>query len=102
MILISGATGRTGRHLVDALIAGGIPARAIVRDPGKAADLRRRGLDVITGDLRDGEVLARAMHGIEHALLATANGPEQWDIEKRFIETAAAAGVAHVVKLSAP
>lgn len=101
MILISGATGRTGRHVVGALLARGIPARAIVRDPGKAAELERQGLEVVIGDLGDHALLTRAMRGIDRALLAMANAPGQMDIEKGFIDAAAAAGVERLVKLSA-
>lgn len=101
MILISGATGKTGRWVVEYFLAAGIPVRAIVRDPAKAAAMSRLGLDVITGDLRDRSILTQAMHGIERAMLATANAPEQLEIETGFIDAAATAGVSHIVKLSA-
>lgn len=38
MILVTGATGKVGRHLVAALLARGTPVRALTRDPA-AADL---------------------------------------------------------------
>lgn len=101
MILISGATGKTGRRVIEYFLASGIPVRAIVRDPAKGEALRARGIEVVTGDLRDAAVLAQAMRGSDQALLATANAPEQLEIETRFIDAAAAAGVTHVVKLSA-
>lgn len=101
MILITGATGTTGRPLVEHVIAADIPARAIVRDPGRAVALRARGLQVVTGDLRDEAVLAAALKGVERAFLLTANSEGQGALEIRFIDAAVTAGVAHVVKLSA-
>lgn len=101
MILISGATGRTGRAVIEYLLASGKPVRAIVRDPAKGEALRARGIEVVTGDLRDRALLTRAFVGVERAMLATANAPEQLDIETGFIDAAAAARVTHVVKLSA-
>lgn len=101
MILITGTTGTTGRPLVEHVIAADIPARAIVRDPGQADKLRARGLQVVTGDLRDEAVLAAALMGVERAFLLTANSDGQAALEIRFIDAAVTAGVAHVVKLSA-
>lgn len=101
MILLTGATGRTGRPLVDRVVEEGIPARALVRDASKADALRDRGLEVVVGDLSDHAAVQRAMDGIERALLLAANSPDQWEQERGFIEAAAAAGVGHVVKVSA-
>ena len=101
MILLSGATGKTGKQLVNLIVAGKLPARALVRDPAKAAQLRARGLEVVIGDLLDDAALTRAMSGIERAFLLTANAQNQYALEKRFIDAARAAAVSHVVKLSA-
>lgn len=101
MILLSGATGKTGKQLVNLVLAGNLPARALVRDPAKAAELRARGLEVVVGDLLDDTALTRAMNGIERAFLLTANAENQYLLEKRFIDAAKAAAVAQVVKLSA-
>lgn len=100
MILVTGATGRTGRPLIERIVANGIGARVLVRDPGAAAVLQQRGLEAIVGDIGDDGVLQRAFDGVDRALLLTANGERQWEQERRFIETATAAGVGHVVKLS--
>lgn len=101
MILLTGATGRTGRPLVDLIVDAAIPARALVRDATKAEALRERGLDVVVGDLSDRAAVQRAMDGIEHALLLAANSPDQWEQERGFVEAAVAARVGHVVKVSA-
>jgi len=36
MIVVTGATGFLGRHVVTALLAGGHPVRALVRQPSRA------------------------------------------------------------------
>ena len=101
MILICGATGKTGRQLLNLLKASGIPARAIVRDPAKAAGLRDRGFEVVIGDLGDREVLAGALKNVDHAFLLMANSENQCTVEKQFIDAAQTAGTRHIVKLSA-
>ena len=70
MILISGATGNTGRAVIEFLLVSGIPVRAIVRDPAKWEALRAHGMEVVTGDLRDRSLLARAFDEVQRAMPA--------------------------------
>ncbi len=100
MILLTGSTGKTGSEVGRQLQAAGVPFRALVRNPAKAEALRAMGADVVVGDLADGEVLKRALDGVERALLVMPNGEEQLLLEQRFTDHAARAGVAHLVKLS--
>jgi nucleoside-diphosphate-sugar epimerase len=58
--LVTGATGFVGGHLVDALLARGDVVTALVRSPAKAADLGRRGVILVPGDLDDRTAMARA------------------------------------------
>ena len=64
-VLVTGATGFTGGHLARRLAAAGDRVRAIVRDPARASDLTRAGIEVVAGDLTDRASLARAMAGVE-------------------------------------
>jgi len=61
-VLVAGATGRLGGPLAYRLIANGHRVRALTRDPESAAAgrLRRRGADVVVGDLDDPPSLRRA------------------------------------------
>nr|WP_258544551.1 NmrA family NAD(P)-binding protein [Micromonospora provocatoris] len=54
-VLVTGATGRQGGATVRALLAAGVPVRALVRDPAatKAAAVAALGAELVTGDLRD-------------------------------------------------
>jgi dihydroflavonol-4-reductase len=51
--LVTGATGLVGSHVVDELLARNEAVRALVRDPAKAAELERRGVEVAVADVRD-------------------------------------------------
>lgn len=62
-VVVTGATGFVGRHLVRRLVAEGTPVRVLVRDPGRLpADLRDR-VDRVAGDLRDPDAVMRAIDG---------------------------------------
>lgn len=100
-ILITGATGRTGRHVVAELGARGIAARALVRDPAKAAWMRDHGVEPVAGDLDRPETYAAHLQGIERVLLLAPNSPDQVRVECAFIDAAKAAGVRLLVKYSA-
>jgi len=77
--LVTGATGHLGANLVRRLLAGGEAVRVLVRpdDRSQAMD----GLDVerVSGDLRDPNAVARAVHGCDRvyhagALVSTVEG----------------------------
>lgn len=97
MILVIGGTGRIGAGLVDQLVQARTPARMLVRDPARA----RAGLEAVRGDLDDTESLSPAMAGIRSVFLLTTQSPRQLTQEQAVIAAARAAGVAHVVKVSA-
>lgn len=62
-VLVTGATGFTGGRLVWRLVRDGHVVRALVRQTGNASSLPAQ-VERISGDLRDGEALARAVAGI--------------------------------------
>ncbi len=99
MILLTGATGRVGR-LVTRRLTGAAPLRLLIRDPARAAGLAGPDVDVVGGDFDDPASLRRALTGVRSALLVTAN-PLTHAHDENFVAAARAAGVRHVVKLSA-
>lgn len=68
MILIVGATGNVGGTVCEALRAQGKTVRAMVRessDPGRVRWLEKLGTEVVRGELRDPDSLARACDSAE-------------------------------------
>lgn len=114
MVLLTGASGFVGGHLVEALTtaraAHAWPVRALVR-PGQPSEyLRQRGFEVVVGDLADPRSLRAAVEGVESVvhlvgLLREAPGArfESVVVEgtRSLVDAARAAGVRRFVYLSA-
>ena len=101
MILVTGATGLNGRELVRRLSERGVPVRALVRSPAKAAALAALpNVEIVEGDMARPETLAGALRGVDRAMLISSSDPAMLDVQSNFIAAAAKAGVRHVVKLS--
>ena len=68
MILITGATGTTGREVVEELRRlGAKGVRALVRDPARADFIREAGFETVAGDFDRPETLDAALEGVERA-----------------------------------
>ena len=79
MIVVTGATGRLGRQIVEQLLASLPPAGIAVsaRDPDKAQDLARRGVRVRHGDFSAPESLTSAFEGASQLLIVSSNAAAQ-------------------------
>ncbi|MFI2782048.1 NAD(P)H-binding protein [Streptomyces sp. ALB3] len=97
MILVTGATGTVGREVARQLAADHA-VRLMSRSPARPAVSGPRVETAVADFTRPGS-LARALSGVRAAFLVTSHPVEPHD--ERFLEAAAAAGVGHVVKLSA-
>jgi uncharacterized protein YbjT (DUF2867 family) len=109
LVLVAGATGRTGQQLVRELDAAGYRVRALVRDPGAARSVLGDKVEYATGDVRERETLDTALRGVRFAISAIgatrkdpANGPEFVDYEgvRNMAEAAAAAKLDQLVVVS--
>jgi uncharacterized protein YbjT (DUF2867 family) len=100
MILLTGATGKTGGETAKQLVEKGASLRALVRDEAKAADLKAAGVELVVGDMSDADSVKQALDGAEKAFMLMPNGKQQLALEKQFTELAVAAGVKHLVKMS--
>lgn len=75
-VLVTGATGLVGSHLLDELLSRGIETRVLVRDPHKAETMRRRGVDVRLGDIREPGLMNLVVRDIDVVYhCAAAVGP---------------------------
>jgi uncharacterized protein YbjT (DUF2867 family) len=68
MILVTGATGRLGGHVVRALRRMGHPVRSLVRKGSEYFWLNDTGSHYFFGDLRDSRSLYRACSGVRHVI----------------------------------
>ncbi|MEU9834959.1 NAD(P)H-binding protein [Streptosporangium sp. NPDC048047] len=99
-ILVTGATGNIGRHVVDRLVGAGQRVRAMTRDP-RAARLAD-GVEAVYGDFERPETWADALDGVERvhlfpfAYVAAGAGDGAG-----FVEQAVRAGVHRFVVHSA-
>jgi uncharacterized protein YbjT (DUF2867 family) len=66
-VLVAGATGFVGSHLVPALLQEGHNVRCLTRDPDRAADRLPEGVDVVRGDVHEPASLADVLTGMHAA-----------------------------------
>jgi nucleoside-diphosphate-sugar epimerase len=63
--LVTGATGFIGTTLVERLLSRGDEVRALVRDPGRASELRTMGAELVRGDVARPESLSSAVPEVD-------------------------------------
>lgn len=106
-VLVIGASGGTGRRVVDRLVVDGHRVRAMVRRPDQAAELTAAGARTVTGDL-EGE-MDHAVEGVEAVLFCAGSGAKtgpdatlRVDLHGavRTIDACVAHGVSRFVMLS--
>ena len=97
-MLVTGATGTIGRHVIDQLVQRGASVRALVRDPARA-DFPA-GVDVVKGDLMDPDSLRGAFAGTSALFLLNAVTPDEFTQALIALNLAREAGIEHVVYLS--
>ena len=100
-ILISGATGATGRAAVETLSRNNQYVRALVRhDDARADNLRELGAQVVVGDLLDIDSVRTAMEGITSAYFVFPIAPELLQATAYFAQAAREARLRSIVNLS--
>lgn len=97
-ILVTGATGRVGCHVVDSLVQRGAPVRALTRDPAKATF--PAGVEVVQGDMLDIEAMRTALSGVRTLFLLNAVTGDEFTQALVTLNLAREAGVECVVYLS--
>lgn len=100
MILLTGATGKTGSATAKSLNERGIKFKALIRNEEKKAGLESLGAEVIMGSIDNTESVDQSMEGVETALILLPNSESQLNLERRLVDSAKQAGVKRVVKVS--
>lgn len=100
-LLVLGATGATGRLVVDQALNAGHSVRALVRSPQKLTTTHAA-LEVVTGQATGTGDVIRAMNGIDAVIstLGAAKGTVMTDATRAIILGAEANAVSRVVLLS--
>ena len=79
MLIVIGATGKVGRHVVAGLLERGSAVRALARDPATARV--PSGVELVAGDLSDPQTLAQHLDGVDAVFLVwpflSADGAEE-------------------------
>ena len=99
-VLVTGATGRTGPLLVDALRSDGNSVRALVRATSTIPPQWDGAVDLAVGDLTDPASVREAMADIDALVLLSPMDPDIDRLERPAIDAARDAHVQHVVKIS--
>ena len=106
---VAGATGETGRRIVQELVARNIPVRALVRDVEKARAILPPDVELVLGDVLEAQSLNAALGDSTVLLCATGakpsfdpTGPYKVDFEgtKNLVDAAKSKGIKHFVLVS--
>ena len=104
LVLVTGATGYIGSHLVPRLLDGGYTVRALSRSPGKLSDEWRDRVQVAQGDAASDDDVRAALDGVDvlYYLLHSMDGGGDFvardrELARRFARLAEQAGVRRIV-----
>ena len=97
-ILVTGATGRVGRQVVQQLVTRGANVRVLVRDPSKA-DFPSS-VEIVKGDLLDIDSLRSAFKGVSTLFLLNAVAGDEFTQALITLNIARESGVDRLVYLS--
>jgi uncharacterized protein YbjT (DUF2867 family) len=98
-IAVAGATGRVGSTLINLLTSDPVDVVALTRQPEQAR--LPRGVEVAAIDFDKTKSIEDALRGADRLFIAHGTSPQQVTNEIALIDGAVAAGVGHIVKLSA-
>jgi NAD(P)H dehydrogenase (quinone) len=100
-VLVTGATGDTGRATVDELLARGQRVRALAHGQDeRSKKLQERGVEVVYGDLLDFGQVKAALHGVQRAYFVYPIRPGILQATAYFAQAAKQAGVDGIVNMS--
>jgi uncharacterized protein YbjT (DUF2867 family) len=105
-VLVVGATGYLGSHIVTHLRQAGYPVRALARDPQRLAEERERGVEVFAGQVTRPETLDGLCDGVSVVVStlgvrSLARKPTPWEVDYQgnlnVLTRARQAGVRHFI-----
>ena len=109
IVVVAGATGRTGRLIVEELLNRSYQVRAMVRSAAQAGALQREGVELAEGDLTSIDSLEKIIEGA-HYLISAIGSKKPFNKEENnrvdnmgnqnLTKSALAKGVRHMVVIS--
>ena len=108
-VLVVGASGYIGSHIVGHLRRAGYAVRALVRNPDQLADERAQGVELFVGQVTRPETLAGLCDGVSVVISALgvrslARKPSPWEVDYQgnlnVLTLAQQAGVTHFIFLA--
>jgi uncharacterized protein YbjT (DUF2867 family) len=108
-VFVAGATGETGRRIVETLVQRSIPLRAMVRDVEKAKQVLPESVEFVIGDVLKPDSLREAIADCDTIICATGaqpsfdfTGPYKVDYEgtTNLVDIAREKGIQHFVLVS--
>lgn len=102
LILVTGASGRTGRRCIAHLVACGARVRVLVRREDAASELKQAGAaEVHLGDMFNAAAIAEVLHGADQVLhICPPMHPSEHDLARDMIGAAKRAGLRRFVMWS--
>lgn len=100
MILVTGATGNVGSHVVDMLITESLPVRVTTRDKQNIPVQWADNVDVSVIDFSKPESIQAALKNIESLILITPANEEMEQQQKDIVKLAKKNDVKRIIKLS--
>lgn len=103
LVLVTGATGKQGGAVVEALLQRGHQVRATTRNPDSkaATNLKLKGVDVVKADFSDSVSLLRAATGVDtlYAMMTPLEAGIEAEVQQgiALVDAAKAAGVGHLI-----
>jgi NAD(P)H dehydrogenase (quinone) len=99
--LVTAAAGKTGRPTALELLSRGLPVRALVRrDDARADALRRRGAEIVVGNVNDVHDVRRALDGVQRAYWTAPPMPSALEAATLFAAIAEEKRLEVVVSMS--
>jgi uncharacterized protein YbjT (DUF2867 family) len=106
MIVVTGASGNTGRQAVEALLASGEKVRAIGRDAKKLEPLTQKGAEAFVGSVQDAAQMSKAFEGATAVYLLIPQAADedyrayQDSVSDTYVKAIRSARVPYAVLLS--
>jgi uncharacterized protein YbjT (DUF2867 family) len=100
MIAVVGATGNTGRSVVEELAQLGHEPICVVRNADKAREVLGADAKIVVAELTDRSALEAAFRGVTSVFVVTGHNPNMVEQQNNVLDAALAAGVQYFVRVS--